>query len=68
MGIQLFYGVIIGISCLAFIAALATCCLNKYRCRYLIYFTCIILFFAGLIGFGMATALSVLIPPITWGC
>lgn len=68
MGLQAFYGVMIGFSFFTLLGALLTACCDKYKCRYLMYFSCIFLFLAGLIGFLLSTIFSAIIPPMTWGC
>ena len=68
MGLQAFYGVLIGFSFFALLGALLTACCDKYKCRYLMYFSCIFLFLAGLIGFLLSTIFSAILPPMTWGC
>jgi hypothetical protein len=68
MALQIFYGVFIGFSTLALLGALLTVCCDKYGCRHLIYFSCIILFIVGLIGSLLATFFSIFLPGLTWGC
>lgn len=68
MGLQAYYGVLIGFSFFALLGVLLTACCDKYGCRHLMYFSCIFLFLAGFIGFLLSTIFSVLLPPITWGC
>ena len=68
MALQAFYGVFIGFGFFALLGALLTACCDKYGCRYLMYFSCVFLFVVGLIGFLIATVLSVVIPAATWGC
>lgn len=68
MGLQAYYGVLIGFSFFALLGVLLTACCDKYGCRHLMYFSCIFLFLAGFIGFFLSTIFSVLLPPITWGC
>ncbi len=68
MGLQVYYGVLIGFSFLSLLGTLLTVCCDKYGCRNLIYFACIVLFFVGLIGALIATLFSVFIPVLTWTC
>eukprot|EP00178_Gracilaria_changii_P006847 TRINITY_DN22220_c0_g1_i1.p1 TRINITY_DN22220_c0_g1~~TRINITY_DN22220_c0_g1_i1.p1 ORF type:complete len:294 (-),score=9.45 TRINITY_DN22220_c0_g1_i1:1071-1952(-) len=68
MGLQAFYGVFIGFGFFALLGALLTACCDKYGCRYLMYFSCVFLFIAALIGFLVSTFLSVAVPATTWGC
>lgn len=68
MGLQAFYGVFIGFASLALLGTLLTACCDKYGCRHLIYFSCLIMFLVGLIGALLSTLFSILIPAFTWGC
>ena len=68
MGLQAFYGVFIGFASLALLGTLLTACCDKYGCRHLIYFSCLIMFLVGLIGALLSTLFSFLIPAFTWGC
>lgn len=68
MGIQVFFGVVIGFSCLALLGALLTVCCDKYGCRHLMYFSCLFLFIGALVGFFISTLFSVLVPFFTWTC
>lgn len=68
MVIQLFYGVALGFACLALIGVVLMTFCDKYKCRYLMYFACVILFFFGLLGFLIAIIFSVLVPVMYWGC
>jgi hypothetical protein len=68
MGMQIFYGVLIGFSCLALLGALLTVCCDKYGCRYLMYFSCLIFFLGAFIGFFISTLFSFFVPVFTWTC
>jgi hypothetical protein len=68
MGLQIFYGVLIGFSTLGLLGALLTVCCDKYGCRHLIYFSCFVLFIVGLIAALLATLFSIMLPGMTWGC
>lgn len=68
MGLQAYYGVMIGFSFFALLGGLLTVCCDKYGCRHLMYFSCVVLFVATLIGFFLATIFSVIVPAMTWGC
>ena len=68
IGLQAFYGVFIGFSFFALLGVLLTACCDKYGCRHLMYFSCVFLFIAGLVGFLIVTIISILLPPVTWGC
>jgi len=68
MGLQAFYGVFIGFGSLALLGTLLTACCNKFGCRHLIYFSCLIMFLVGLLGALISTIFSIFIPVFTWGC
>jgi hypothetical protein len=68
MGLQAFYGVLIGFSFFTLLGTLLTVCCDKYKCRYLMYFSCIFLFLTGLLSFLLSSLFSMFIPPMTWGC
>jgi tetrahydromethanopterin S-methyltransferase subunit B len=68
MGMQAFYGVLIGFSFLALIGALLTVCCDKPGCRHLMYFACIFLFIGALIGFMISVLFSIFVPLFTWTC
>jgi len=68
MGLQAFYGVFIAFGFLGLLGTLLTVCCDKYGCRHLIYFSCLILFIIGLLGALLSTIFSILVPVLTWGC
>jgi len=68
MALSIFFAVMIGFSSLALFGALLTVCCRKYGCRHLMYFSCLFLFIAALIGFILSTLFSVLVPALTWTC
>lgn len=68
MGLQAFFGFMIGFSFLALLGGLLTACCNKYGCRHLMYFACIFLMLAGFIAFLFSVMLSIFVPIFTWTC
>jgi hypothetical protein len=68
MGMQGFYGFLIAFSFFALLGALLTACCNKPGCRYLMYFSCIFLFLAGLLSLLISVIFSLLVPTFTWTC
>jgi len=68
MAVQTFYGVMIGFSSLTLLGVILTVCCGKFGCRNLMYFSCIFLFIAALIGFIIAIALSIFVPVFGWTC
>lgn len=68
MGMQAFYGFLIGFSFFALLGALLTACCNKPGCRYLMYFACIFLFLGGFLSLFISIIFSLLVPTFTWTC
>lgn len=68
MAIQIFYAVALGLSILALVGVVLMTFCDKFKCRYLMYFACVILFFFGLIGFLIAIIFSLIVPVMYWGC
>ena len=68
LGVQLVYGVTIGIASIMLLGTLLVAFCDKPKCRYLMYFACVILFFIGLMGFLMTIIFSILTPTVYFGC
>jgi hypothetical protein len=68
MAIQIFYAVALGLAVFTLIGVILMTFCDKYKCRYLMYFSCIILFFIGLLGFIIAVLFSIILPLMYWGC
>ncbi len=66
--ITAFFGVIVGLSVLVILGALLMTFCEKYKCRYLIYFSCIFLFLIGIVGFLLSTLLSAIVPVVYFTC
>ncbi len=66
--ISLIYGIALGISVLALLGVVLMTFCDKYKCRYLMYFSCVILFFFGLLGFLIAIIFSVIVPVMFFLC
>lgn len=66
--IQMFYGVALGAALIALIGVVLMTFCDQYKCRYLMYFACLILFFFAIVGFLMATIFSIIVPIMYWGC
>lgn len=60
--ISLIYGIMLGLSVLALLGVVLMTFCDKYKCRYLMYFSCVILFFLGILGFLIAIIFSILVP------
>lgn len=62
------YAGLIGISCLGMLATLLLIVCNLYKCRYLLYFTCCILIFIGIVSLFVAILISAFIPIVYFTC
>lgn len=62
MVISLIYGVMLGLSILAMLGVVLMTFCDKYKCRYLMYFSCVVLFFIGIVGFLIAIIFSIIVP------
>jgi hypothetical protein len=68
MGMQAFYGFLIGFSFFALLGTILMACCDKPGCRHLIYFSCIFLFIGGLLAFFISVLFSIMVPFFTWTC
>jgi hypothetical protein len=66
--ISLIYGVALGLSVLTLLGVILMTFCDKYKCRYLMYFSCVILFFIGLVGFLIALLFSIVVPVLFFLC
>ena len=62
------YGITIGFAVLMLIGALLMAFCSLTICRYLVYFSCSILFLIGIMGFFLTILFSVLAPIVNFGC
>lgn len=68
LGVQLVYGITIGIASLMLIGTLLVAFCDKTGCRYLMYFSCVLLFLIGIVGFMMTIIFSIVTPAIYFSC
>ena len=68
LGVQLLYGLTIGIASTMLLGTLLVAFCDKINCRYLIYFSCFLLFFIGVLGFALCVLFSIMVPTIYFGC
>jgi hypothetical protein len=68
MVIQIFYGVSLGLAVVSLVGVVLMTFCDKFKCRYLMYFACLFMFFIGLIGFLIAVIFSIIVPFLYWGC
>ncbi len=66
--INLIYGVMLGLSVLALLGVVLMTFCDKYKCRYLMYFSCVSLFFLGILGFLLAIIFSIIVPILFLMC
>lgn len=66
--ISLIYGIMLGLSVLALLGVVLMTFCDKYKCRYLMYFSCVILFFLGILGFLIAIIFSIIVPVMFFLC
>ncbi len=62
------FGVFIGLGVLSILGAILMTCCDKYSCRYLVYFVCVILTLLGIVCFILAILFSVITPVLYLGC
>ena len=62
------FGVIVGLGVLGILGAVLMTFCDKYKCRYLIYFSCCILWVIGIVWFLLATLFSLLVPALYFSC
>lgn len=66
--INLIYGISLGLAVLAMLGVVLMTFCDKYKCRYLMYFSCVILFILGLVGFLLAIIFSIIVPVMFLFC
>ncbi len=66
--INLIYGIALGLAVLALLGVVLMTFCDKYKCRYLMYFSCVFLFFFGVLGFLIAIIFSILVPVMYFMC
>lgn len=68
LGVRLVYGLTIGIASMMLLGALLVAFCDKIHCRYLIYVSCVLLFFIGVGGFFLSVFFSLMVPTVYFGC
>lgn len=68
VGMQGFYGALVGFSVFGLLGLIVTSCCHKAGCRHLMYFSCFLLFLIGWVVFLIAVLFSFLVPVFTWTC
>lgn len=66
--ISALFGVIIGLAVLGIVGALIMTFCNKFKCRYLVYFACVILFIIGIVLFLLSVLFSLITPILYYTC
>jgi hypothetical protein len=67
-GVKVLYGATIGTACIMLVSALLVAFCDKIKCRYLLYFSCFIMFLLAVIGFVLTLASSVAAPVVFFSC
>ena len=62
------FGVFIGFSVISLLGSLMMTFCDKYSCRYLVYFSCCLLFLLGIFTFILAIFFSIFTPLLYYGC
>lgn len=68
IAVTAFFGVFIGLGVLGIIGTLLMSCCDKFSCRYLLYFICVIFLVLGLLSFLLSVLFSVITPVLYLGC
>lgn len=68
LAVKLLYGLTIGIACVMMLSVLLIAFCDRVKCRYLLYGTCVLLFFIGTLGFLLSVVFSVAAPAVFFGC
>lgn len=68
LGVRLVYGVTIAVASAMLLGTLLVAFCDKLMCRFLIYGSCVILFFIGVAGFALSVFFSLLAPGVFFGC
>jgi hypothetical protein len=66
--LKIFYGISIALASLSLVAVILMTFFNFVKLRYIMYFSCVILFFSALLGFIVAAIFSLVVPLYYWGC
>lgn len=65
---QIIYAVAMSIAILALVGVVLMTFCDMYKCRYLMYFSCTLLFLFGMISFLLSILFSFIVPVLYWGC
>ena len=68
LAVTIFFGVLVGLSVLVILGALLMTFCEKYKCRYLIYFSCCLLIIFGIVGFLLSIIFSAIVPALYFSC
>ena len=68
LAVTAIFGVFIGLGVLSILGTVLMTFCDKYSCRYLVYFVCVILFILGIISFLLAFIFSIITPILYLGC
>lgn len=68
LAVTAFFGVFIGFAVLGIVGTLLMTCCEKFSCRYLLYFLCVILLLLGFLSFLLSLFFSIFTPILYLGC
>ena len=58
----------IGLSAISILATILAVICSRYKCRYLMYLTCLVLVFVAIACLLLASFLSIIVPVFYFGC
>jgi hypothetical protein len=68
ISVQVYSSVALSMAVLCLVGAILMTFRQKYRCRYLIYFTCVFMVILAIFGFLITSFLSIALPLTSWTC
>ena len=68
LGTKAFYAGLIALSAILILATILAAICSRYKCRYLMYLTCLLLVFVGLLSLFIAVFMSAIVPMLYFGC
>lgn len=64
----MYYGGVLAVILIAFLGAICMTFCGRYKCRYLLYFACILMLLVAGLGFFLSTLFSTMLPIMSWTC
>lgn len=66
--VVVFFALVVGLTIVGILSTVLMTFCEYVGCRYVVYFTCCLLFVIGIVGFVLACMFSLLLPVIYFGC